>query len=482
MTTIRYKLSVAAFFAAGMGFAAAGSAMSTEELGLATARDSQAFPLLTELTETIGPRMSATEKGAAAERFVFERLRAFGLKDVRYESFNMLSWTRGSIALSVEGRPIAAAAMVYTPAEADFTGEIADIGNGTSSDYAADYDKVRGRIALIYMGTLPGSPADTVYLPRWERLALAIGHGARAVLFINPAAGNHLVTGITGGSARMVDIPAAVVSREDGLDLRQQLKAGRTLRASLSMRNTVKPGVARNVIATITGSEKPEQTVVLGGHLDSLDLGAGAVDNGSGAMWILDVARAFARHHIRPQRTVQFIFFMGEEEGLLGSYAHVRKALKDSTLAQVRYMINTDMSVNPHGLYLWGGDLDARFFLTFAAAVRKIYPSFTEISTDMADMSQSSDSQPFIEQGVPIVYPTAQWPDGLMACIHAECDRIGFLDDSQMRRSAVVGAMLLKALADAPDDVAHVMSAAETLDYFKAAKITRSYLGPAETH
>jgi carboxypeptidase Q len=275
-------------------------------------------------------------------------------------------------------------------------------------------------------------------------------------------------------------VPVAVISREDGLELRQQIRSGTSLKARLNMRNTVGVGVARNVIATIMGSKKPEQIVVLGGHLDSLDLGTGAVDNGSGAMWILDVARAFARHHVHPQRTVQFIFFMGEEEGLLGSYAHVRNAAKDGTLARVRYMINTDMSVNPNGLYLWGGDLDARFFQTFAASVRKIYPSFTEISSEMASMSQSSDSQPFIEHGVPIIYPKAQWSDGLKSCIHAECDKIGFLDESQLRRSAVVGVMLLKTLADAPDSVAHVMTPAETLDYFKTAKITRGYLGPAE--
>ena len=61
-------------------------------------------------------------------------------------------------------------------------------------------------------------------------------------------------------------------------------------------------------------------------------------------------------------------------------------------------------------------------------------------------MSQSSDSQPYLEQGIPIVYPMAAWPDGLMACVHAECDDIHWLDDAQMRRSAVIGGMLLLAL------------------------------------
>ena len=102
---------------------------------------------------------------------------------------------------------IPAASMVYTPEHAEVSADIVDVANGVSADYASDYDKVRNKIGLIYLGILPDSPAGTPYLPRWEKLALAIGHGARGVIFINPAPGNHLVTGIAGGSAKMVTIP-----------------------------------------------------------------------------------------------------------------------------------------------------------------------------------------------------------------------------------------------------------------------------------
>ncbi len=451
------------------------------DLGFATAKDSQAFALVSELTSKIGPRLSAGEKGTAAEQFVFDKLRAFGIRDVRFEPFPMVAWSRGSIEFSVAGTSIPAAAMVYTPEHADVTATIVDVGNGTSADYADDYDKIRDKIALIYLGTLPDSPSGTPHLPRWEKLALAIGHGARAVIFVNPAPGNHLVTGIAGGSAKLVTIPAAIISHEDGLALRREIQAGAPMPATLRMTNAVRAGTARNVIATIPGTQRPDEIIALGGHLDSLDLATGAVDNGAGAMWVLDVARTFSVHHVHPGRTVQFLFFMGEEEGLLGSYVHVRRALKEHSLQRVRYMINTDMSVNPNGLRLWGGDPDLEFFAAFAARVRQIYPSFDDIATDMADMSQSSDSQPYIEHGVPILYPLAQWPDGLMACVHAECDDIHWLDDAMMRRSAVVGAMLLQTLADAPGAAAHVMTPVETADYFKKAEITRGYLGPVVT-
>jgi Peptidase family M28/PA domain len=448
-------------------------------LGLAVKKDSQAYELLTQLTATIGPRLSATEHGTAAELFVFQKLQGYGIEDVRYEQFPMVSWTRGIAELRVGDAPIPSAAMVYAPAHADLAAELADVGNGTSADYAEDYDKVRGRIALVYLGTLPDSPAGTPRLPRWEKLALAVGHGAIGVVFINPNAGNHLGTGIAGGSAKTVTVAAVMVSQEDGLRLREKAMQDHHLRATLRMDNKITEGFARNVIATIPGVTRPNETVVLGGHLDSLDLATGAFDNGTGAMWVLDVARAFAVHKFRPSRTVQFIFFMGEEEGLLGSYAHVRRSAADGSLSRVRFMVNTDMSVDPSGLRVWGGDPDLAFFESVAADIRKLYPSFKGVSTELAAMSQSSDSQPYIERGVPIADLEAQWPKDLTPCIHAECDTLHWVDPEGLRRSAAAGAVLIAALADAPSTAAHVFDQKETQDYYQAQGIVPTYLGPA---
>ncbi len=454
---------------------------SSLALGRAISEDSRGYEYLSELTTRIGPRMSATARGAAAETFVYEKLRQAGITDVHYESFPMLSWVRGSAELKFGNESIPTAALVYTPASAEVTAPMADVGNGTSMDYAADFDKVRGKVALIYMGTLPDSPSDTPHLPRWEKIALALGHGAVGVVLINSTAGHHLVTGIAGGSPRLVSIPVVVVSREDGFELREKALQDRDREiASIRIENTVAAGSARNVVARIEGTEHPNEVVVLGGHLDSLDLATGAVDDGTGAMWVLDVARGFAVHHYRPKRTVEFVFFMGEEEGLLGSYAFVRRAAADGALSQVKYMINTDMSMNPNGLRLWGGDPDMTYFEALARDVRTLYPSFEVASGETAAMSQSSDSQAFLERGIPIAYPMAQWPEGLMACVHAECDSIKWVRPEDLRRSAGVGAMLLAALADAPSSVAHVLRPKEVDAYYKAQGIVPSYLGPVE--
>ena len=216
------------------------------------------------------------------------------------------------------------------------------------------------------------------------------------------------MTGTAGGSPKLISLPVVVVSREDGLELRRQLLTGDRPIATLRIENIVAPGSAQNVVARIEGSQYPNEVVVLGGHLDSLDLATGAVDDGTGAMWVLDVARGFAAHHYRPKRTVWSSYSSWGRRQAARVLRFVRRAAADGSLSQVRYMINTDMSMNPNGIRLWGGELDTAYFNALADDVRKLYPSFGNVSVEAAAMSQSSDSQPFIERGVPIAYPMAQ--------------------------------------------------------------------------
>ena len=448
---------------------------SVAVMGAALGRDSQGYALLEEMTTRIGQRMSATPHGAAAEEFVFQKLKQYGFKDVRFDEFPLASWQRGSTELRIGGETLKAAALVYTPAAADITADVVDVGNGTSEDYASDYDKVRGKVALIFSATLPGTPPETPHLPRWEKLALAVGHGAKGVILINPSEGDYVTTGIAGGSAKQVEVPVVMIGRAAGNRLREQLENG-VQSAHIRIVNVVGPGSARNVVATIKGTQWPDEVVLLGGHLDSLDLATGAFDDGTGSMWVLDVARGLMARGFKPKRTVRFVFFMGEEEGLVGSYAYVRKEIAAGTIGQVQYMINTDMSFDPTQFKLWGGNPDGAFFGSLAAEIHKIDPRFAGFSTTGAGGSQSSDGQPFIEQGIPVGYAEGVWPKEVGSCVHADCDTIQWVSREGMQHSAVVGAMLIAALADSDAPVAHRF---DVVQLYKDENIKPGYRGPA---
>jgi carboxypeptidase Q len=448
---------------------------SVAVMGRALDRESRGYALLEEMTTRIGQRMSATDHGAAAEEFVFQKLKQYGFKDVRFDEFPLASWKRGTTELQIGGETIKAAALVYTPAVADVTAEVVDVGNGTSEDYSSDYDKVRGKLALIYSATLPGTPPEVPHLPRWEKLALAVGHGAKGVILINPSEGDYVTTGIAGGSAMQVDVPVVMIGRDSGSRLRERLKS-EVRSAHIRIVNVIGPGIARNVVATIQGTKWPDEVVLLGGHLDSLDLATGAVDDGTGSMWVLDVARGLMARGFRPKRSVRFVFFMGEEEGLVGSYSYVRKQIAAGTIGQVRYMINTDMSFDPTQFNLWGGAPNSAFFQSLAGEIHKIDPRFERYATDAAGGSQSTDAQPFIEQGIPVVYAEGAWPKEAGRCVHADCDTIQWVSPEGMKRSAVVGAMLIAALADSDTPVARGFDVAQ---FYKDENIKPGYRGPA---
>ena len=136
--------------------------------------------------------------------------------------------------------------------------------------------------------------------------------------------------------------------------------------ANIDMHNISKPIKARNVVATLKG--RTDEKVVLGGHLDSWDLATGAIDNGIGSFAVMDVARTFKKLKIKPERTIQFVLFMGEEQGLLGSKHFVEELKKSGNLEKVSYMMNLDMTNDPQGANAFGREEMTDFFKTIEQA------------------------------------------------------------------------------------------------------------------
>ena len=127
-------------------------------------------------------------------------------------------------------------------------------------------------------------------------------------------------------------IPSALVAREDALRILRLIEAGEKVLMHLSLPNvTGGPFQARNVVAEIEGSELPAEIVVAGAHLDSWDLGTGCLDNGVNVSLVIEVARSLVAAGVRPRRTVRFVLFGGEEQGLVGSQAYVRHHRRNST-------------------------------------------------------------------------------------------------------------------------------------------------------
>jgi len=194
------------------------------------------------------------------------------------------------------------------------------------------------------------------------------------------------------------DVPAALVEREDFIQLWRLLDGGAPVELELNLQGkfSEKPVEVYNTVAEIRGTEKPEEVVILGAHLDSWDLGTGATDNGTGSMAVLAAARALQEAGVKPKRTIRFILFSGEEQGLNGSRAYVA-AHKDE-LAKVSGVLVHDTGTGKVLTIGLMGNYNVR-----ETVGRVLYPLSEPVGIMEPTLGSEggSDHVPFDEAGVP---------------------------------------------------------------------------------
>ena len=408
-------------------------------------QNSKAYATLGEATSTIGHRLTGSENGLRAEEFTYNKFKEYGFDDVKYLEFKAKAWSRGEVQVEIDGIIIPTVTLGHSPVEANITGSLVDMGNGLEVDYTSNPNAAKGKIAVVYIGILENSPEGLNNLHRSEKTALAIKNGAIGIIIINEVPNGVLLTGTASVTGELISIPAVCIGKENGLALKEKLKT-KTSTTTITMTNHSDLIKVRDVVATIKGSEIPEERIIIGGHLDSWDLATGAIDNGIGSFSVLDIARAFKANNLMPKRTVQFVMFMGEEQGLLGSRHMVEQEIKNGTIDNIKYMMNLDMSGNPIGINA-GGKLEAPdFFTRLGAEIQKIDTVFENKFSNRSDLH--SDHQPFMLEGVPIVGVISNLDRSIYRCYHSDCDDFDLVNESHMINTARFGTMILYGLAN----------------------------------
>ncbi|GAB3979501.1 M28 family metallopeptidase [Spirosoma terrae] len=435
-------------------------------------KNSRAYETLSDASQRVGHRLTGSPNGTRAETYAFDLLSSYGFKDVRYEPFEVEAWTRDTVTLSVvpnrsdNFRDVQVVSLAHSPVEAHVKGEIVDVGNGLEGDFAALKDKLKGKIALVNIG-LAAPTKGARNLHRSEKTALAIQYGASGVIMVNLVPGNVLLTGTASVTGKLISIPSVCISYESGQALRLWMQEEVSpLQAVIDMTNTSRKIKARNVIATLKGSKYPDEKIVVGGHLDSWDLATGAIDNGIGSFAIMDIARTFKALKLKPKRTIEFVLFMGEEQGLLGSRAMVGNLRKKGQLDKVRYMLNLDMTNDPNGLNAFGRSDMVSFLTTVGETMKRTEPAFANQMQNQAGLH--SDHQPFMLEGVPVVGMNGHLDRSVLDCYHANCDRINLVNADQLKNTVRYAGMLLYALADADDIPARRQTDSQTRDFLVA--------------
>ena len=426
------------------GIAQEGYKTAFEGIYKEVSANSEAYERLRYSTEKLGHRLTGSANGKNAEKYAYKLLKSYGL-DVSYQPFSSESWSRISLQLKLNNKDIPSVSLAHSPIQVDLKADLIDAENGLEEDFQKLGNAVKGKVALVYLHILPNSPAGLKNLHRSEKTAIASKYGASGILFINSVKDNVLLTGTASITGKLIDIPAICVGLEEGMSWKETLKK-EAVKVDIKMRNASKIAKSRNIIVRIKGSELPNEKIVIGGHLDSWDLATGAIDNGLGSFAIMDMARTFKKLNLKSKRSIDFVLFMGEEQGLLGSKAYVDQALKSGTIEQIKYMLNFDMVNAPTGFSSSRPEMK-----TLLDAWGAIY---SEVDTDFKNnysinAGLHSDHQPFMLQGLPVGTATGgPLPNNSGLYYHSDKDHFNLVDKNGMEQTVRVGCAYLYSLAN----------------------------------
>jgi carboxypeptidase Q len=461
-----------------------GSAQAVDTSGagalIAQAMDhSEVMANLRELSDVIGPRLSGSPAMRRANDWTLQRFRDYGLS-ARLESYPFgVTWERGALSLRLVApftRQITAQSWAWTAGTGGRTlsGPVVQVDLSTPDSVARNKSKVRGAWVLprrSFPVWNPDGPtmtaadsanlkeamrlrglaaADTtpaaVYARRQFTLDLPYvlkASGALGTLF--DGAKEHALMTMSGSPNRVSPLPNLVISHEDYAMLERQVAAGAAPRVEGRVENVIGrvPVQQWNTVAEMAGSQ-PGQVVILGAHLDSWDLGQGVTDNGAGAMVVLEAAGALARSGLKPRRTIRFILFSGEEEGLLGSraYAAAHAAEADSMQA-VLVLDNGTGAIE--GQALQGRDELAGLWRDLLAPV-----AYLGADSVRSASKTGTDHLSFLPYGVP-GFNFDQLPRGYFHTHHSQSDTYDKAIADDLKQAAAVMAVTAYELANLPE-------------------------------
>jgi carboxypeptidase Q len=283
--------------------------------------DSAAWDRLAYLTDTFGPRFSGSPNLELAIDWILEAMKADGLENVRGESVMVPHWVRGEETLQILSphnrklQILGLGGSVGTGPKG-ITGEVFVVNS--YDDLVANKEKAKGKIVLWNVAfTTYG--ATGAYRRNGAARAAEAGAIASLVRSITPAS---LYTPHTGSSTYedgIPRIPHAAVTIEDAMMMQRMQDRGQMITVKLTMDDVMLPDApSRNVVAELVGSEFPDEVIVFGGHIDSWDVGTGAMDDAGGCVAAWEALRIMKKLGLRPKRTIRVVMWTNEENGTRG--------------------------------------------------------------------------------------------------------------------------------------------------------------------
>ena len=402
------------------------------------------------LTDVIGGRPTGSPANMNAVSWGVARFRDAGVS-ARAESFPMPGlWLERAASATVIGDGVEfsprIAAMPFSTStpRGGIRLRLLDAGRGTEADFARLDSTARGAAALIETDELldvDGLFREYAAAAEIERRAMA--SGVAAVVYVGSRPGSLLYR---HNASMGLDnrIPMAVMERDGGLRTLRLLRMGAPLAITLVI--DVQSGgtyESWNVVAEIPGTTRPNEYVVIGAHLDSWDLGGGALDNGANVAMVIDIARQIRRLDIRPSRTIRFALWNGEEQGLWGSWGYTKVHADELD----RHVMTTSIDIGTGKItgFFTGGRPE--ILPAVAAALDPVADQgpFQQLDVPIV----GTDNFDFMLEGVANLVAN-QEAANYGPNYHARSDEFPRIDQAQLRKNAAIIAAMTLRFAEMP--------------------------------
>ena len=419
-----------------------------------------AWGQLAHLTENIGPRPSGSPQAQAAAEYVAAEMRKLGL-DVHLEPAVVSHWLRGEEKAELVEFPGQAPQTTQKIILTTISGSTATPAAGITAEVvvvhsfdeltALGRDRVAGKIVLFNVPYDERKAMAGYAFDAYGEAVVYRGRGGKAASDLGAVAS--LIRSVGGADYRLphtgfcypAPVPAAALAAEDA-DLVEHLAAQGRVRMHLTLTPQSLPDTTGyNVVADLKGSEHPEQVVVVSGHLDSWDLGRGAIDDGAGVVVSMATAEVLQRLHLRPRRTLRVIAWMDEENGGGGHDAYAK-----SHAAEIA---NHVAAIESDG----GAGHPLGFVVKMSSAAETALQPIVDILRSVgstilrpSDYSPGSDISNLVEAGVPgigIMQDGRKYFD----YHHTAADTLDKVDPRELRENAAAMAVMGYALADMPE-------------------------------
>lgn len=408
--------------------------------------DSAAYERLAYLADTFGPRFSGSDNLERALDWILDEMTRDGLENVRGEPVMVPRWVRGREALTLlapREQPLGLLGLGGSIGTGPDGVEADVLVVGSFDELEARKAEARGKIVL-YNVPFTNYGQTVQYRAEGAIRAAQAGAVASLVRSVGPASLYTPHTGSMRYEEGVPRIPHAAVTVEDALMMQRLQDRGQPVRVRLYMEaQTLPDAPSRNVVAEIVGSEKPEEIVVLGGHIDSWDVGQGAMDDGGGCVAAWEAVRLMKALGLRPRRTVRVVLWTNEENGLRGATAYRdahADAVKDHVLA-----IESDAGVfKPSGFGFTG--------------MHEAYAVVQEIGKLLAPIGAGTitrggggaDISPLMREGVPGMGLSVDGTEYFWYH-HTNADTMDKLDPHEVALCVATLAVMAYVVADMPE-------------------------------